>query len=121
MLPRFADTDQSRPPAGRYLARNEVSQAAKSKEDTAERIDERFPLADQACASVVQGLDVELLLQLDRNEPHRRPGRGFGNRPGFEIVILVRFDIRLNVTWRHQPDVVLELAKLATEMMRPAA
>lgn len=45
----------------------------------------------------MQGLDVRLRPALDRHEAHRRPCRGFRDRFGIMVVILVGLHIKANI------------------------
>jgi hypothetical protein len=69
----------------------------------------------------VQALHVELHLALELDKPHGWSRRCFGNCFGIPLVVLLRFDIRLHVFRRHQPDLVANAMERAAEMVRATA
>ena len=66
-------------------------------------------------------LHVELVLALQFDKPHRRPGRRLRDPLGVAIVVLLRLDIGPDIFGRHQPDVVAVSGEHAAEMMSAAA
>jgi hypothetical protein len=88
------------------------------QQECADLIDDAGALADQSLAHPMQRLQVELLGGLGRHEFHRRTLHRFSNRLRVAIVVLFTFAIWAHVFRRHQPSIVAECLKLATEMMR---
>ena len=84
-------------------------------------IDDAGALADQPLTDAMQRLQVELIGGLGRHELHRRPLYCLGNRLRVTEVVLLAFGIGPHVLRRHQPRIVPERLKLATEMMRADA
>jgi hypothetical protein len=64
----------------------------------------------------VQDLRVELRLALELDEAHRRPRRGFGDRLGIPLVVLLRLHVGLHVLGRHQPHIMTLLTQDTAEM-----
>src|SRR5689334_11026561 len=67
-------------------------------------------LVDDCCAShhpalsySMPGLQIQLVIALDRYEAHLRPPHCFRNRFSINVVALVRLYIRLYILRRHQP------------------
>jgi hypothetical protein len=65
----------------------------------------------------VQRLEVQLLLALDLDEPHRRTRGSLRDRLRIAIIVLVSLEVGPHILRRHQPDSVAKVGKLATEMM----
>jgi hypothetical protein len=59
-----------------------------------------------------------LLGRLGRNEPHICPRHCFANRLGVRGIILLPFDVGLNVSRRHQSHRVAERLELTRPMVR---
>src|SRR5215468_12294534 len=59
-----------------------------------------------------------LLVRLGRHEAHVSPGDGFANRFCVSRIVLLSFDIRLDVGGRHQADHVTERLKFTRPIMR---
>src|SRR5579859_3972296 len=85
-------------------------------------------LVDNCCAThhpalpyPMQGLQIELVVALDRYEAHLRPPDCLRNRFGINVVALVRFYIRLDILRRHQPYLVTLLSQRPPEKVRPSA
>jgi hypothetical protein len=57
-----------------------------------------------------------LLGRLGWHEPHIGPGDRFTNRLSVGHIVLLPFDVRLHVRWRHQPHGVAECLQLARPM-----
>jgi hypothetical protein len=57
-------------------------------------VDQCRPLTDQAVPRPVERLDVELRLRFQLDKAHGRPCRGFSDRFGIAVIVLLRFDIR---------------------------
>src|SRR5215218_4335844 len=91
------------------------------EEHGTELVDQRRALADQARPGPVQDLRVELRLALQLDEAHGGPGRGFGDRLGIALVVLLGFDVGLHVLGRHQPHLVTLLAQDTAEVVGSAA
>src|SRR5271165_7105892 len=69
----------------------------------------------------MQGLHVELVLALQFDKAHRRPGHRLCDPLGVAIVVLLRLDVGPDIFGRHQPNVVAVGGEHAAEMMSPAA
>src|SRR5262245_30868948 len=80
-------------------------------------IDEASALTDQPLTHPVQGLQIELLGRLCRDELHSRALDCLGDRLGVAEVILLSLGIWAHVPRRHQASVMSE--HLAAEMMCP--
>lgn len=76
------------------------------QQEAPDLVGQRGAPADQASAHPVQSLNVELLLALEFDEAHGRPGRRFGDRFGIPIVVLLSFDLGPYIFRRHQPYLV---------------
>src|SRR5579864_3595773 len=75
-------------------------------------------LVDDCCAShhpalsyPMQGLQIQLVIALDRYEAHLRPPDCLRNRFSINVVTLVRLYIRLDILRRHQPYLVTLLSQ----------
>src|SRR5215217_7677557 len=68
----------------------------------------------------MQRLEIQLLLTLELDKPHRRPRGSFRDRLCVSIVVLVGLDVGSDILRRHQPHGVAKAGKLVTEMMRAA-
>ena len=91
------------------------------EEDRTELVRERRPGPDEARAHPVQGLKVKLPLRLELDEAHGGPARGFGNRLGIAVVVLLRLHVGPHILRRHQADAVALSGEQAPEMMSAAA
>src|SRR5246127_3888468 len=85
-------------------------------------------LVDDCCAShhpalsyPMQGLQIELVVALDRYEAHLRPPDCLRNRFGINVVALVVFYVRLYILRRHQPYLMTLLSQSPPEKVRPSA
>ena len=74
-------------------------------------------LSDQCLAHPVDRQGALLLLGLDRNKAHARPLDRFADRLGVGPVVLVAFDIRLDLLRRHQTHRVAEPGDLSRPEM----
>ena len=72
------------------------------KQDGAQLIDQRRPLADQPVSRSMKRLHVELVLALQFDKAHRRPRRRLRNPLGVPVVVL----LGPHIFGRHQPDVM---------------
>jgi hypothetical protein len=91
------------------------------QQEGADLVDNAGTLTDQSLAHPMQGLEIKLVRRLGRDELHGRALHRLGDRFGIAIVVLFTFGIRPHVFRRHQPGVVAERLKFATEMMSPGA
>ena len=65
---------------------------------------------------------VTLLLgRLGRDEPHVSPGDGLADRLRIGGIVLMVLHIGLNVSWRHQPNLVTKRLQLARPVVRRGA
>ena len=62
-----------------------------------------------------------LLRRLGWHEPHVGYGDGFADRLSVSHVVLLPFDVRLQVSWRHQSDGMAERIELTRPMVRRGA
>jgi len=69
----------------------------------------------------MEGLHVELLGTLQRDQAHRRPRRSFGNRFRIPIIVLLRLRVLSDIFRRHQPDLMRMTTHAATKMVSTAA
>src|SRR5258706_1371681 len=91
------------------------------QQEGADLIDDAGALADQPLPHPVQGLQVELIRGLRGHELHRRPLHRLSDCLGIAEVILLSLGIGTNILRRHQPGIVAQCPKFATEMMRADA
>jgi len=84
-------------------------------------IDNAGALADQALPYPVQCLQIELIRGLGRHELHGRSLHRLGDCLGIAEVILLPLRVGANILRRHQPGIVAQCPKFATEMMRANA
>jgi len=80
-------------------------------------IDDASALADRPFTHAVERLQVELIGRLRRHELHRRPLHSFDNGLSVAEAVLLAFGIGAHVPRRHQPRIMPQRVKLATEMM----
>ena len=78
----------------------------RSKQERSNLVDHRSSSRHQPIPHAMQGLQVELIVRLDRNEAHVLPIYSFSNRFGIEEVVLVGLHIRLHELSRDQLHVV---------------
>jgi len=69
----------------------------------------------------VQCLQIELIRGLGRHELHGRSLHRLGDCLGIAEVILLPLRVGANILRRHQPGIVAQCPKFATEMMRANA
>jgi hypothetical protein len=85
------------------------------------RIDQRGLLADEQMASTMKHQATLLLRRFGGHEPHVGPGDRLTNRFCVCHVILLPFDVGLNVSRRHQSYGMAKRLQLARPMMRRGA
>jgi hypothetical protein len=69
----------------------------------------------------MQGLQILLVIALDRYEAHLRPPDCLRNRFSINLVALVRLYIRLSIRRRHPPYLMTLLSQSPPEKVRPSA
>src|SRR5258708_27203869 len=69
-------------------------------------------------AHAMQGLHIQLLISLDRHETHRRPCDSLSDRPGINIVALVRFHVGLHILPWNQSHLVSLFPQCSAKKMR---
>ena len=69
----------------------------------------------------MQGLHVELVLALQFDKAHRRPGHRLRDSLGVAIVVLLRLDVGPDIFGRHQPDIMAVSGEHTAQMMGAAA
>src|SRR5260370_27959592 len=72
-------------------------------------------------AHPVQGLQIQLVISLDRHETHRRPCDSLRDRLGIDVVALVRFHVRLHILRRYQPHLVSLFPQCSAKKTRTSA
>jgi hypothetical protein len=85
------------------------------------RINHRGLLADEQMACAMKHQAALLLRRLGWHEPHGCPGDGLADRLGICRIVLLTFDVRLHVRWRHQPHGMAECLKFARPIVRRGA
>jgi hypothetical protein len=76
------------------------------EQQSANLVDHCSATTHPALAHPMQGLQIQLVVRLDRNEAHTWPSHGLGDRFRIDIVVLVRLHVRLHILSRHQAHVV---------------
>src|ERR1700691_3674507 len=89
------------------------------QQNGAQLIDQSCPLPDQPVSRSMKCLHVELVLALQFDKAHRRPGRRLRDPLGVAIVVLLRLDVGPDIFGRHQADIVAVGGEHAAEMMSP--
>jgi len=79
-----------------------------------DRVDDCRLLANEQMSSAMEGLAVLLLGRLGRHEAHVSPGDGFANRFCVSRIVLLSFDIRLDIGRRHQAHGMTQRLKLTS-------
>ena len=69
----------------------------------------------------MQGLHFELVLALQFDKSHRRPGHRLRDPLGVAIVVLLRLDVGPDIFGRHQTDIMAVSGEHTAEMMSAAA
>ena len=85
---------------------------------SAERIGYRILLAYQEMTRAMEHQAALLLWRFDLNKPHRRPPDSFADRLRVRRIVLLSFDIRLHVGWRHQTHGMAQRLELTRPMVR---
>ena len=67
------------------------------------------------------GLQIQLLIGLDRHETHRRPCDRLSDRLGIDVIALVRFHVRLHILRRYQSRFVSLFPQGSSKKMRTSA
>ena len=83
-------------------------------------IDQRCADSNEAGTDPVKGLDIELLLRLQFDKPHRRARCCFCDRLGITIIVLLRLNVRANIFWWHKLGRVALSDQLSPEIMSAA-
>ena len=91
------------------------------QQQAANLVDHRGAAHHPPLAHPVQRLQVQLVIGLDRNKPHRGPGYSLGTRFGVNVVVLVRLQVRLYILCRHQTHIVPLFPQGAAQKMRSSA
>jgi hypothetical protein len=85
-------------------------------------------LVDDCCAThhpalahSVQGLQIQLVIGLDRHEAHRRPCDSLSDRLGIDIVALVGLHVGLHILRWNQPHLMSLFPQGSTKKMRTSA
>ena len=84
-------------------------------------IDDGGAVFHEERARAMQGLNVGLFYRLDRHTSHGRPAHRFADRFRISTVILVRLDIRPDLSGTHHLDAMTDLLKRSTPIMRTPA
>src|SRR6185437_12912238 len=87
-------------------------------EMTTDRIDHRGLLPDQQAPYPMQNHPTLLFDRLRRHKPHVGPPHRLADRFGIGAIVLLPFDIRLDVGRRDQPDLMTESLQLARPVVR---
>src|SRR5258708_18902526 len=74
-----------------------------------------------ALAHPVQGLQIQLVIGLDRHKAHGRSCDSLGDRLGIDVVALIGFHVRLHILRRYQPHVVSLFPQCSAKKMRTSA
>ena len=76
------------------------------QQNCAQLVDQGRTFADQSVSRSMERLQIELLLALQLDKPHRRARHRFGDPFGVAIVVLLRLDVGQNIFGGHQPHLV---------------
>ena len=87
-------------------------------EVSSDRIDHGRLLPDEELPCPVEHQAALLIGRLRFDEPHRRPRHRFANGCRVGNVVLLPFDVRLHIRWRHQAHSMAKRGKPARPMMR---
>src|ERR1700675_3478431 len=74
-----------------------------------------------ALAHAMQGLQIQLVIGLDRHETHRWPCDSLSDRLRIDVVALVRFHVRLYILRRNQSHLVSLFPQCSAKKMRTSA
>src|SRR6266436_4613257 len=74
-----------------------------------------------ALAHPVQGLQIQLVIGLDRHKAHGRSCDSLGDRLGIDVVALIGFHVRLHILRRYQPHFVSLFPQCSAKKMRTSA
>ena len=85
---------------------------------TADGVGELDTLPHEHQTDPMKPHDALLLRALDLDEAHRRSGHRLADRLGVRRVVLLPLDVRLHIGRWHQANVVTELAKLSSPIVR---
>ena len=61
--------------------------------------------------------DRLLVVCLDRDKAHVRPGHRFAYGLSISSIVLVALDVRLHIGWRYQPDLMAKFCQLPRPVM----
>jgi hypothetical protein len=86
-----------------------------------DRVNHRDLLADEQMTGAVKHQAALLLRRLGWHEPHVGSGDRLANRFRVSHVVLLSFDVRLNVSRRHQSHGMAKCLQLARPMVRRGA
>src|SRR5208283_1680439 len=89
------------------------------QQEAAYWVDHRSATMHQPVANAVQGLQIELIVGLDRHAAHVLTRYSLGDCLCIDTVVLVRFHEGLHELCRYQPDVMALIAQSRTDEMCP--
>src|SRR5882672_2778718 len=72
-------------------------------------------------AHPMQGLQIQLVIGLDRHEAHRRPCDSLSDRLGIDVVALVRLHVGLHILGRNQSHLMSLFPQGSAKKMRTSA
>src|SRR5712692_954563 len=84
-------------------------------------VDDRSATHYPALAHPMQGLQIQLVIRLDRHKTHRRPRDGLSDRLRIDVVALVRLYVRLHILRRDQPHLMTLLPQRPAKKMGASA
>src|SRR5713226_2173631 len=84
-------------------------------------VDDRRATHHPTLAHAMQGLQIQLVISLDRHETHRRPCDSLRDRFSVDVVALVGLHVRLHILCRYQSHLVSLFPQGSAKKMRTSA
>src|SRR5216684_7940814 len=91
---------------------------ASFEQQSANLVDDCRATHHPSLAHAMQGLQIQLVIGLDRHKAHGRPCDSLRDRLSIDVVALVRFHVRLHILRRNQPHFVSLFSQCPAKKMR---